>query len=50
LLLRERLTEKDEQIADLREDRDGWREQATQLLPAAQPAVRCGLWRRLFGK
>ena len=36
-VLRERLAEKDEQIDDLREDRDRWREQATRLLPAPQP-------------
>jgi hypothetical protein len=48
-MLRERLAEKDEAIADLREDRDRWREQATRLLPAPQPAVRRGWWRRLVG-
>ncbi len=47
-LLRERIAEKDEQIADLREDRDRWREQATRLLPAPQPSERRGWWRRLF--
>ena len=56
-MLRERLTEKDAVIADLREDRDHWRaqaEQATRLLtdqrPAVQPDVRRGWWRRLRGK
>jgi hypothetical protein len=49
-LLRERLTEKDEQIADLREDRDRWREQATRLLPAPQPAARRGWWPWRRGK
>jgi hypothetical protein len=49
-VLRERLAEKDELIADLREDRDRWREQATRLLPAPQPAVRRGWWRRLRGQ
>ncbi|QJD18536.1 hypothetical protein [Paracoccus sanguinis] len=45
-------------IADLREDRDRWRQQATALLadqrsapapdqPPAQP--RRGFWKRLFG-
>jgi hypothetical protein len=43
-LLRERLAEKDEQIDDLREDRDRWREQATRLLPAPQPDARRGWW------
>src|SRR5512147_2644489 len=33
-----------EMIADLREDRDRWREQATRLLPAPQPAARRGWW------
>ena len=56
-MLRERLSEKDEVIADLREDRDHWRaqaEQATRLLtdqrPAPQPDARRGWWRRPFGK
>lgn len=49
-VLRERLAEKDEQIDDLREDRDRWREQATRLLPAPQPAARRGWWRRLVGR
>jgi hypothetical protein len=49
-VLRERLAEKDEQIDDLREDRDRWREQATRLLPAPQPAARPSWWRRLRGK
>jgi hypothetical protein len=44
-LLRERLVEKDGLIEDLREDRDRWREQATRLLPAPQPAERRGWWR-----
>lgn len=33
-----------EQLADLKEDRDRWRETATRLLPAAQPAARRGWW------
>jgi hypothetical protein len=49
-VLRERLAEKDEQIDDLREDRDRWREQATRLLPAPQPAARRGWWRWRRGK
>jgi hypothetical protein len=49
-VLRERLAEKDGLIDDLREDRDRWREQATRLLPALQPAVRQSWWRRLRGK
>lgn len=43
-VLRERLAEKDEQIDDLREDRDRWREQATRLLPAPQPSARRSWW------
>jgi hypothetical protein len=34
-----------EMVADLREDRDRWREQATRLLPAPQPADRRSWWR-----
>src|SRR5512144_999066 len=49
-MLRERLTEKDEMIADLREDRDRWREQATRLLPSPQSSARRSWWRRLFGE
>lgn len=41
----QRLVEKDGQIADLREDRDRWREQATRLLPAP-PEPRRSWWRR----
>ena len=36
-LLRERLKEKDEIIADIREDRDQWRKQATTLLADQRP-------------
>jgi hypothetical protein len=43
-MLRERLAEKDEQIDDLREDRDRWREQATRLLPAPQTTARRSWW------
>lgn len=54
----ERLTDKEALIADLREDRDRWRQQATALLadqrtvaqtdqpPTQRPR---GLWKRLFG-
>lgn len=54
----ERLADRDAVIADLREDRDRWRQQATALLadqrPAPQPeqppAQRPkGFWKRLFG-
>lgn len=38
------------QLADLREDRDRWREQATRLLPAPQPAARRGWWPWRRGK
>jgi hypothetical protein len=38
------------QLDDLREDRDRWREQATRLLPAAQPAERRGWWRWLLSR
>jgi len=54
----ERLSDKEAMIADLREDRDRWRQPATALLadqrsapapdqPPAQP--RRGFWKRLFG-
>ncbi|CAH0313539.1 helix-turn-helix domain-containing protein [Roseomonas sp. CECT 9278] len=62
-LLRERLADKDGVIADLREDRDKWREMAertTKLLPPPSPetlippapavAERGGLIARLFGR
>ena len=54
----ERLADKEALIADLREDRDRWRQQATALLadqraapppdqpPSQQPR---GFWKRLFG-
>lgn len=54
----ERLADKEAMIADLREDRDRWRQQATALLadqravpqldqPPPQPSR--GFWKRLFG-
>lgn len=46
-LLREQLREKDEVIADLREDRDIWRQQATGLLTDQRPK---GFWARTFGR
>jgi hypothetical protein len=49
-MVRERLPGKAVLIDDLREDRDRWREQATRLLPAPQPAARRSWWRRLSGK
>jgi len=43
-----------ERLAEIREERDRWREQATRLLtdqrPAPQPDARRGWWRRLVGK
>jgi hypothetical protein len=44
----ERLSDKEAVIADLREDRDRWRNQATALLADHRPAR--GLLVRLFGK
>jgi hypothetical protein len=43
----ERLSDKETVIADLREDRDKWRQQATALLSDHRPK---GLLQRLFGK
>lgn len=54
----ERLADKEALIADLREDRDRWRQQASALLPDQravpspdQPPVQRskGFWKRLFG-
>lgn len=45
---RERLSDKEAVIADLREDRDRWRQQATALLTDQRPPK--GLISRLFGK
>lgn len=58
----ERLADRDAVIADLRDDRDRWRQQATALLadqrPVTQPAPQPdqpvvpppkGFWKRLFG-
>lgn len=55
----ERLADKEALIADLREDRDRWRQQATALLADQRPSPnlkqpplepqRKGFWRRLFG-
>ena len=42
----ERLADKEAVIADLREDRDRWRQQATALLADQRPK---GFWKRLFG-
>ena len=44
----ERLSDKETVIADLREDRDRWRQQATALLIDYRPNA--GLWARIFGK
>jgi hypothetical protein len=43
----ERLSDKESMIADLREDRDKWRQQATALLSDQRPK---SLMQRLFGK
>lgn len=54
----ERLADRDAVIADLREDRDRWRQQATALLADQRPASQLdqspvqrpkGFWKRLFG-
>lgn len=42
----ERLSDKEAVIADLREDRDRWRQQASALITDQRAQ---GLWRRLFG-
>lgn len=44
----ERLSDKEAVIADLKEDRDRWRQQATALLTDQRPPK--GLISRLFGK
>ncbi|MFV0514932.1 MAG: hypothetical protein ACK5MY_15080 [Jhaorihella sp.] len=44
----ERLADKETVIADLREDRDKWRQQATALLADQRP--KSGFWTRMFGK
>lgn len=44
----ERLSDKETVIADLREDRDRWRQQATTLLTVHRP--RASLWARLTGR
>ena len=41
----ERLADKEGVIADLREDRDRWRQQATALIADQRPK---GFWKRLF--
>lgn len=43
----ERLLDKETVIADLKEDRDRWRQQATALLSDHRPR---GFFRRLFGR
>lgn len=42
----ERIADKESVIADLREDRDRWRQQATVLLEDKRPH---GFWKKLFG-
>ena len=42
----ERLSDKEAVIADLREDRDRWRQQASALLSDQRPK---GFWGKLFG-
>ena len=44
----ERLSDKEAVIADLRDDRDRWRQQATALLTDQRPTK--GLMARLFGR
>ncbi|WP_124084547.1 DNA-binding protein [Pseudogemmobacter humi] len=44
----ERLADKETVIADLREDRDRWRQQASSLLADHRP--KSGFWSRLLGK
>ncbi|MDO9640877.1 MAG: hypothetical protein Q7J44_20285 [Pseudotabrizicola sp.] len=44
----DRLSDKETALADLREDRDRWRQQATALLAGHQPPK--GLIARLFGR
>lgn len=47
---KERLADKEALIADLREDRDRWRQQASALLPDQRAVQRSkGFWKRLFG-
>ena len=43
---RQRLEDKEEQLADIREDRDRWRQQAQALLTDQRPTK--GFWARLF--
>lgn len=45
--LRERLADRDAVIADLREDREKWRQQATALLEDKRPQ---GFFRKLLGR
>jgi len=46
----ERLSDRDAVIADLREDRDKWRQQATALLADQRPKEpHKGFWKRLLG-
>lgn len=44
----ERLSDKEETISDLREDRDKWRQQATALLADQRP--KGTFWSRLIGR
>lgn len=43
----QRLEDRDEQLADLKEDRDKWRQQATALLEDKRPK---GFWARVWGR
>lgn len=45
---KERLADKETQLADLREDRDRWRQQAQALLTDQRPKL--GFWKRMFAK
>ena len=43
----QRLEDRDEQLSDLKEDRDKWRQQATALLEDKRPK---GFWARVLGR
>ncbi|MTI44906.1 hypothetical protein JM93_03510 [Roseibium hamelinense] len=48
---KQRLSDRDEQLAEVKEDRDRWRQQATALLPDPKRSTEnTGLLRRLFGR
>ncbi len=43
----QRLEDRDEQLSDIKEDRDKWRQQATALLEDKRPK---GFWARMLGR